>query len=149
MSARSLAPAGAAVVAMLATPVAADPCSEFRLALALEDAADNVEGEALGNLSRERRETGITAEVWAEYEAPTAASTEATERVKRAMIAVRRIATDETAAMIDAMETARNAAYRAFGTAVQWTWKLGRKLRGCFGACSTLRTRPITHTENL
>ena len=119
MSARSLALAGGIVLAITAHPVAANSCSEFWLALALEDAASNVTVEAQRNAPREFLEKGSLGEASAEHEAAPAASIEATDRVEGAMIAVRRTVADEAAATIDAVHTARKAARRAQATAHQ------------------------------
>ena len=95
MSGLCLALAGGAIMAMLAAPAAVDPCSDFRLALALENTASTVLAEALRAGIREFRETGSTTEAWAEIEAARDANREATDRVEGAMIAVRRTVADE------------------------------------------------------
>ena len=99
-------------------PVAADACSEFRIALALEDAAS----QALRTLSESA--SGAAADGWresAEGKAAVAAVDEARRRMEVTAQTVRRTVDDTgAAAMIDALIVARERMAQAHRAVTDW-----------------------------
>ena len=110
--------AGGVLLAALSGPVAADECGELRVALALEVAA----GRAVSDLVEREKKAG-NLDWWKspEYEALTSAKHEAIDRAEEAAIGVRATITDEaTAAMIDALNSARREVEIAERKASEW-----------------------------
>ena len=103
--------------AMIAAPLPADVCREFRVALAFE----NSSSEYLHSLPLQSFER----------QAAVLAAYEATERVEDAAQAVRQSIDDKTAvAMIDGLNTAREMAARAIGDVSGWLHALPGPILG-------------------